>query len=79
MQLPKEEYARKRIHIGSSVQIENSITRVTAWHHEAHRTVTLVTEFSISTIKDSYIPFFFLSDASTIVTTNGSNPWQEIT
>ena len=29
MQLSKEEYARKRIHNGSSVQIENSVTQVT--------------------------------------------------
>ena len=35
MQLSKEEYARKRIHNGSSVQIENSVTRVTVWHHSA--------------------------------------------
>ena len=48
MQLSKEEYARKRIHNGSSVQIENSVTRVTARHDEA-RTVTFVTVFSIST------------------------------
>ena len=35
MQLSKEEYARKRIHNGSSVQIENSVTRVTVRHHSA--------------------------------------------
>ena len=35
MQLSKEEYARKRIHNGSSVQIENSVTQVTVWHHSA--------------------------------------------
>ena len=35
MQLLKEEYARKRIHNGSSVKIENSVTRVTARHHLA--------------------------------------------
>ena len=29
MQLSKEEYARKRIHNGSLVQIENSVTLVT--------------------------------------------------
>ena len=34
MQLSKEEYARKRIHNGS-VQIENSVTRVTVRHHSA--------------------------------------------
>ena len=34
MQLSKEEYARKRIHNGSSVQIENSVTLVTARHLE---------------------------------------------
>ena len=36
MQLSKEEYTRKRIHNGSSVQIENSVTRVTVRHHEAN-------------------------------------------
>ena len=35
MQLFKEEFARKRIHNGSSVQIENSITLVTVQHHLA--------------------------------------------
>ena len=30
-----EEYARKRIHNGSSVQIENFVTRVTVRHHSA--------------------------------------------
>ena len=35
MQLSKEEYARKIIYNGSSVQIENSVTRVTVRHHEA--------------------------------------------
>ena len=35
MQLSKEEYARKRIHNGSLVQIENSVTRVTVRHHSA--------------------------------------------
>ena len=36
MQLSKEEYAReKKIHNGSAVQIENSVTRVTVRHHSA--------------------------------------------
>ena len=35
MQLSKEEYARKRIHNDSSVQIENSVARVTVRHHSA--------------------------------------------
>ena len=35
MLLSKEEYARKRIHNSSSVQIENSVTWVPAWHHLA--------------------------------------------
>ena len=35
MQLPKEEYARKRIHNGYSVQIQNSVTRVTVRQHSA--------------------------------------------
>ena len=61
MQLSKEEYARKRIHNGSSVQIENSVTRVTV----RHRSASLVMPNSyprdgifnqhLTTIKDSYI------------------------
>ena len=35
MQLSKEEYARKRIHNGSSVQSENSVTQLTVQHHSA--------------------------------------------
>ena len=35
MQLSKEEYARKGIHNGSMVQIENSVTRVTVRQHSA--------------------------------------------
>ena len=62
MQLSKEEYARKRIHNGSSVQIENSITWVTV----RHRSASLVKLNSyphggifnqhLTTIKDSYNP-----------------------
>ena len=37
MQLSKEEYARKRIHNGISVQIENTVTWVTVRHQEACR------------------------------------------
>ena len=37
MQLSKEEYARKRIHNGSSVQIENSVTRVTVRRDSAEQ------------------------------------------
>ena len=61
MQLSKEEYARKRIHNGSSMQIENSVTRVTARHDK----VSLVMPNSypcdgifsqhLTTIKDSYM------------------------
>ena len=36
MQLSKEEYARKRIRNVYSVQIENSVTRVTVRHHSAN-------------------------------------------
>ena len=35
MQLLKEENARKRIHNGSLVQIENSVTQITVRHHSA--------------------------------------------
>ena len=37
MQLSKEGYARKRIHNGCLVQIENSVTRVTVRYHSAKR------------------------------------------
>ena len=33
--MSKEEYARKRKHNGSSVQIENSVSHVTVRHHSA--------------------------------------------
>ena len=53
MQLSKEKYARQRIRNGSSVQIENSVTRVElfgiTWQASWFRTVTLVAEFSITT------------------------------
>ena len=61
MQLSKEEYARKRIHDGSSLQIENSVTRVTVRNHS----VSLVMPNSyprdgnqhLAIITDSYIRF----------------------
>ena len=66
MQLSKEEYARKRIHNGFSVQIENSVTQVTVRHHSA----SLVMRNSyprdgifnqhLTVIKDSYILFIIL-------------------
>ena len=60
MRLSNEEYARKRIHNGSSVQIENSVTRVTVWHHLA--SLVMPNSFPrdgifnqhLTTIKDSY-------------------------
>ena len=61
MQLLK--HARK-IHNGSSVQIENSLTRVTVWHHKAcllmPKSYPLDGIFNqhLTTIKDSYIPWF---------------------
>ena len=54
MQLTKEEYARKIILNGSSVQIENSVNQVTVQHHKS------VTEFSISTSQPLKIPIFHL-------------------
>ena len=67
MQLSKEEYARKRIHNGWSVRIENFVSQdncsaslfgITR-HASRCPKVTLMTEFSIRTwdltaIKDSY-------------------------
>ena len=61
MQLSKEEYARKRIHNGSSVQTENSITRVTILHHSASLVMPNnyprdgIFNQHLTTIKDSYI------------------------
>ena len=61
MQLSKEEYARKRIHNGSSVQIENSVTRVTVRNHSASLVMPnsyprdgIFNQY-LTTIKDSYI------------------------
>ena len=60
MQLSKEEYVRKRIHNGSSVLIENSVTRVTFQHHSA--SFVMPNSYirdgffkeHLTTIKDSY-------------------------
>ena len=60
-QLSKEEYARKRIPNGSSVQIENSVTRVTVRHHSASLVMPNsyprdgICNQHLTTIKDSYI------------------------
>ena len=54
MQLLKEMYARKGIHNGSSVRIENSVTRdncSAALSKPRGAEVTLVTEFSIHTLQ----------------------------
>ena len=61
MQLSKEEYARKRIHNGSSLQIENSVTRVTVRHHSASLVMPnsyprdRIINQHLTTIKDSYL------------------------
>ena len=61
MQLPKEEYARKRIHNGSSVQIENSVNWVTFRRHSASLVMPnsyppdRILNHHLTTIKDSYI------------------------
>ena len=63
MQFSKEEYARKRIHNGSSVQIENSVTRATVRHHEASLVMPNsyprdgIFNQHLTTTKDSYIFF----------------------
>ena len=62
MQLSKAEYARKSIHNACEVQIENSVTRVTARHHLASLLMPnsyprdRILNHHLSTIKDSYIP-----------------------
>ena len=61
MQLSKEEYARKRIHNGSSMQVENSVTRVTVRHHKANLMMpnsSHVMEFSIITSQPLKILIF---------------------
>ena len=54
MQLSKEEYARKRIHNGSSVQIENSITWVSLVMPNSYPGDGIFNQH-LTTIKDSYI------------------------
>ena len=55
MHLPKEEYARKRIHNGSLVQIENSVTWVTARLVMPNSdTCDGIFNQHLTTIKDSY-------------------------
>ena len=60
MQLSKEEYARKRIHNASSVQIENSVTRVAVRQHSASLVMSNsyprdgIFNQHLTTIKDSY-------------------------
>ena len=61
MQLSKEDYARKRIHNGSSLQIENSVNGVTVRHHSASLVMPNsypsdgIFNQHLATIKDSYI------------------------
>ena len=60
MQLSKEEYARKRIHNGYSVQIENFFTRVTVRNHSASLVmpnsypIDGIFNQHLTSIKDSY-------------------------
>ena len=59
MQLLKEEYARKRLHNGCLMQIESPVTQdnySASLDRQASRcwTVTVVAEFSITTVKKSY-------------------------
>ena len=60
MQFSKEQYARKRINNGYSVQIENSVTRVTVRHHLANLVMPNsyardgIFSQHLTTIKDSY-------------------------
>ena len=63
MQLSKEEYARKRIHNGFSMQVENSVTRVTLTvrHHSASQVMPNsyprdgIVNPHLTTINDSYM------------------------
>ena len=61
MQLSMEKYARKRIHNGYSVQIENSVTQVTVRHHSASLVMPNIYPRDgifnqlLTTIKDSYM------------------------
>ena len=53
MQLSKEEYARKKIHNGSLVQIENSVTRVSLVMPNSNPRDGIFNRH-LTTIKDSY-------------------------
>ena len=61
MQLSKEEYARKRIHNGSSVQIDKCVAGETVRHHSASLVMSNsyprdgIFNQHLTTIKDSYI------------------------
>ena len=57
MQLLKDEYARKRIHNGCLVQIENTSLRITVRHPEASKQLPSDRNFNLKlkTIKESYI------------------------
>ena len=61
MQLSKEGYARKIIHNGSLMQIENSVTRVTVRHHSASLVMPKyyphdgIFNQYLTTIKESYM------------------------
>ena len=60
MQLSKEEYARKRIHNGCLVRIENPDTQENCSHHSASLTMTnsyprdRIFNPHLTAIKDSY-------------------------
>ena len=62
IQFSKEVYARKRIHNGYSVRIENSVTRVNVRHRSASFVMPNsylrdgILNLYITTIKDSYNP-----------------------
>ena len=79
MQLSKEEYARKRIHNGSSVQIENSVTRVTVRHHSASFVMPNsylrdgIFNQRLTTIKDSYILLYLLDSFVKLCTVNANS------
>ena len=63
MRLQKEEYARKRIHNGCLVRIDNSVTRDNCSASQGLPRVTLVMEFSIRTSQPLKI-LTFMNDLS---------------
>ena len=79
MQLSNEEYARKRIHNGSLLQIENFVTRVTLQHHSASLVMPNsnpcdgIFNQHLTTIKDSYVHFTYFIQGESLKNENAGD------